>query len=308
MQNEFIIRVESVSKIFKKKNIIINALDLVSLKIKKGEIFALIGPNGAGKTTLIKLMLNFIFPTKGNIFIHNYSVSSKASRKYLGYVPEEIKFPFKFSAFSFLKQFVRVSGSELISPKEHILYLLHKLNLKESTHSINNFSKGMKKRLSIAYALLTNPDILILDEPTDGLDPMERKTIMNMILDFKSNGGTVFLCSHILTEVEKLCDKFAIIQKGKIIYEGIKEEFEYNGFQVKFINQNYDNTISNIINRFVIEYDGHEGKAFALNETELSELLLALAQNKFTVTEIISKKDSLESIYFNYLKDKGEKR
>jgi len=307
MQNEFIIRVESVSKIFKKKNIIINALDLVSLKIKKGEIFALIGPNGAGKTTLIKLMLNFIFPTKGNIFIHNYSVSSKASRKYLGYVPEEIKFPFKISAFSFLKQSVRISGSELISPKEHILYLLNKLNLKESKHTINNFSKGMKKRLSIANALLTNPDILILDEPTDGLDPMERKTIMNMILDFKSNGGTVFLCSHILTEVEKLCDKFAIIKKGKIIYEGIKEEFEYNGFQVKFIKQNYDNTISNIINRFVIEYDGHEGKAFVRNETELSDLLLSLAQNKFTVTEIISKKDSLESIYFNYLKDKGEK-
>ena len=193
------------------------ALKEVSLQVAAGEVFGLLGPNGAGKTTLIKVLLGILHPTSGVAEVLKEPAGSKAARRKIGYLPENLVFPRHHtgrSALYFYGRLSEMSDSE-IAKREDELFTLVSLKGREN-EAVRRYSKGMRQRLGLAQAMLHDPDLLILDEPTDGLDPMGRSQIRDVLDNLKKRGKTVFLNSHILQEVELICDRVAIMAKGQL--------------------------------------------------------------------------------------------
>ncbi len=200
---------------FKKKNIA--ALEKVSLQVNAGEVFGLLGPNGAGKTTFIKLLLSIAHPTSGSAELFGLPLGARALREKCGYLPESHQYPGFLTGLDTLIFFGRLNGlrqSEL-KPKAHAL--LETVGLTQWAHvKTKRYSKGMLQRLGLAQALINDPQILFLDEPTDGVDPIGRKEIRDLLISLKEKGTTIFLNSHLLSEVEMISDRVAILNKGKI--------------------------------------------------------------------------------------------
>ncbi|MCY2973454.1 MAG: ABC transporter ATP-binding protein [Planctomycetota bacterium] len=195
----------------------LKALDNVAISVARGEVFALLGPNGAGKTTLIKLLLGILRPTSGNATVLQQPAGSLAARMKIGYLPENLVFPKHLTGIGALYFYGRLSRLTESKMKATIPGLLDLVGLSDrETESVRKYSKGMRQRLGLAQALLHKPEILVLDEPTDGLDPLGRSQIRDLIDTLKSQGKTIFLNSHILQEVELICDRVAIMAKGKL--------------------------------------------------------------------------------------------
>ncbi len=209
-----------ISKLVKKYdgNTIINNLNL---EIKTGSIFGFLGPNGAGKTTTIKMLVDITSPTAGVITIDN----KKIDKNIIGYMPEDPYFYDHLSAKEFLNF---VAG--FFKVHQNIDELLKLVNLEQAKNKkIGNFSKGMKQRLGLAQALINDPKYLFLDEPLDGLDPIGRLEFKEIILQLKKENKTIFFNSHILSDVEEICDKIGVLNKGKLIYSGDLKTFCKNG-------------------------------------------------------------------------------
>lgn len=197
------------------------ALNNLTLTIEHGEVFGFLGPNGAGKSTTIKLLLDFIRPDHGEIHVKNAVVGRDNYLDYIGYLPEIPCFYENLTAAEVLNFSGRVSGlnKEVLDSRSHDI--LKRLKLDHArTWQIRTFSKGMKQRLGFAVALIHDPEIVILDEPMSGLDPMGRHLITDVILELKERGKTVFFSSHILSDVEKLCNRIAILNKGNTLFAG----------------------------------------------------------------------------------------
>ncbi len=197
----------------------------ISFNVKKGEIFGFLGPNGAGKSTSIKLLLNFIQPSSGSIYINDIMVGKNNFQHLIGYLPETPCFYENLTGFETLVFAGKTSGMKKQSIKDAAKQILDQLDLSSAgSNLIKTYSKGMKQRLGIATALIHDPQIFIFDEPMSGLDPMGRKLITDVILDLGKRGKTVFFSSHILSDIEKLCDRIGILNRGKLLYSGsIKE-------------------------------------------------------------------------------------
>lgn len=213
------IKMEAISKEFKlgiraKR---VKALEDITLEIHKGEVFGFLGPNGAGKSTAIKILLNLIFPDKGSASIMGRNVSDKTVRTFVGYLPENPYFYDYLTAEELLWFGGRSSGLNRETIAKRSEALLHKINLQNAKkRPLRAYSKGMVQRAGLALALIHDPEVVILDEPMSGLDPIGRKMVGDLILDLKSLGKTVFFSSHILTDVERFCDRIGIIVSGRL--------------------------------------------------------------------------------------------
>jgi ABC-2 type transport system ATP-binding protein len=213
----------------------IRALNGVSLSVDKGEIFGLLGQNGAGKTTLVKILLGILKPTEGSAQLLGEPVGRVGIRKHVGYLPEDHRFPDYHTGASLLDFYGSLLEMPSAKKRQRIPEALEMVGLKGRMHfKIRTYSKGMKQRLGIAQALMHEPDVIFLDEPTDGVDPVGRKEIRGMMQDLKQRGVTMFLNSHLLGEVELICDRVAILDRGdRIRYGTIKELTQQKGtFQV----------------------------------------------------------------------------
>lgn len=207
----YVIETMGLTKYYGKNRGIID----VDLKVKEGEIFGFIGPNGSGKSTLIRTLLNLLYPTSGGGFIFERDIvtDSKTIKESIGYVPSEIKYygqSYVKEILEYVKSFKKDATSEQIDRLADLLDIDRKKKISE-------LSLGNKKKVAIAQALLGNPKLLILDEPTNGLDPLMQKILFDILNDYRKNGNTVFLSSHNLIEVGNLCDRVSIIKEGKII-------------------------------------------------------------------------------------------
>jgi ABC-2 type transport system ATP-binding protein len=193
------------------------ALRNVSLSVKRGEVFGLLGPNGAGKTTLIKILLGILHPNHGSATVLDMEAGSMAARRKIGYLPENLVFPRHHTGRSALYFYGRMSemSNAAIASRERELFDLVSLSGREH-EPVRRYSKGMRQRLGLAQAMLHDPDLMIFDEPTDGLDPMGRSQIRDVLYQLKQRGKTVFLNSHILQEVELICDRVAIMAHGQL--------------------------------------------------------------------------------------------
>ena len=199
----------------------IEALQGVSLGVEKGEIFGLLGQNGAGKTTLVKILLGIGKRTSGDAQLLGQSVGTAAVRKRVGYLPEDHHFPDYHTGQSLLDFYGALLEVPRSVRRQRIPEVLQLVGLKgRMDYKLRTYSKGMKQRVGIAQAILHNPEVIFLDEPTDGVDPVGRREIRGILQELKSQGKTIFINSHLLSEVELICDRVAILQSGEMIKEG----------------------------------------------------------------------------------------
>ncbi len=201
------------------------ALKGISLEVRPGEIFGLLGPNGAGKTTFIKILLGIIRRSGGEAMLLGHSAGSSAGRRRVGYLPENLRIPRHLNARTALEYYGGLSNMSPAQVRTRREELLTSVGLADrAKDSVRKYSKGMLQRLGLAQALLHDPDLLILDEPTYGLDPRGRAHVRSLLAEIKSQGKTIFLNSHILQEVELVCDRVAILDLGVLRYVGPVQE------------------------------------------------------------------------------------
>jgi ABC-2 type transport system ATP-binding protein len=213
------ISIKKISKEFREgiRGKRVKALEDLDLEITKGEVFGFLGPNGAGKSTAIKILLNLIYPDKGNASIMDKDVADKEVRRYVGYLPENPYFYDYLTAEELLWFGGKTSGLNKQKLHERSEFLLNKVNLYHAKkRPLRTYSKGMVQRAGLALALVHDPEVVILDEPMSGLDPIGRKMVGDLILELKSQGKTVFFSSHILTDIERFCDRVGIIIDGRL--------------------------------------------------------------------------------------------
>lgn len=194
------------------------ALHDLDLRVEPGEVFGLLGPNGAGKTTTLKILLRLIFPTSGSASILGRPLDDMGMHRRLGYLPENPYFYDHLTPEEFLNYvgtLFGISGPEL---RKRASQLLQRVGLEESRDvPLRKFSKGMVQRLGIAQALINNPELIILDEPMSGLDPIGRREVRDLILELREEGKTVLFSTHILSDAESLCDRVAILDRGRLL-------------------------------------------------------------------------------------------
>jgi ABC-2 type transport system ATP-binding protein len=201
------------------------ALTGLTLSIFSHEVFGCIGPNGAGKSTTIKLLLDLIRPDSGSITINGQPTSNESSRTRVGYLPESPYIYDFLTASEYLAYAGRLSGMSPATIKLRSQELLAKLKLDQAANRrISGYSKGMQQRTAIAAALIHDPELVVLDEPMSGLDPLGRKLIFDLIAELKQQGKTVFISSHVLSDIERLCDRVGIIVQGSLRYQGAVSE------------------------------------------------------------------------------------
>ena len=203
----------------------VEAVSGLSLDVRRGEIFGLVGPNGAGKTTTMKMVLQLIFPTKGKITLFGAPANDARTRVRLGYLPENPYIYGYLKPMEFLDLCGRLCDMDRQSRKRRSEELIARLGLSHAVdRAIGKFSKGMMQRMGVCQALLHNPELLVLDEPFSGLDPIGRKEIRELILEQRALGKTVIITSHVLHDVEAMADRVAIIQRGKLMAYGTLAE------------------------------------------------------------------------------------
>lgn len=281
----------------------VRALDQLSLTIKKGEFFGLLGPNGAGKTTTIRLLTGLTQPTSGSIFIDGVDVVKNPLfiTTLSGVVFEHQNTYNEMTVWQNLRLFARIYriGNDRIEE------LLNQMELgPHKKKKAKHLSKGLKQRLLIARALLHDPEILFLDEPTEGLDPVFAESIRSFIADMNKRGKTILLTTHYMTEAEQLCDRVAIINQGKLIelsdIQSLKDKY-ISEYQVKI--RSSDSQIADLLK----EYDVTVGKneyTVRIEKRKASEILKLIAEkgNMETVEELFMSKPSLETIYIKLIK------
>src|SRR3989449_10397126 len=213
----------SVAKIFRRRwsRREVRALQDVSFTVEPGSIFGLLGPNGAGKTTLVKIALTIAYPDEGEIRVLGESVRNRSVLKRVGYLPENPRFPAHLTAWQVLRLYGSLSGANIRQVDKNAAKWLDRLDLGGWRDvRVSKFSKGMNERLALAQALVHDPEFIFLDEPTDGLDPLGRREVRAICRELAAEGKTIFVNSHILAEIELVCDRIALMKSGEIIEQG----------------------------------------------------------------------------------------
>jgi ABC-2 type transport system ATP-binding protein len=212
------------------------ALDRLSLEIEPGEVFGFLGPNGAGKTTTLKLLMQLIFPSSGRAEILGKPVGHVATRQRIGYLPENPYFYDNLTAEELLSYFAELFGYQAEERRRRVTALLDRVGIgAERRLQLRKFSKGMVQRVGLAQALLNDPEVVFLDEPMSGLDPLGRRDVRSLILQLRDQGRTIFFSSHILADAEALCGRVAVVAGGRLAAAGRLTDmlaFEVRGWEL----------------------------------------------------------------------------
>ena len=216
---EIVIEARNLSKVYRdfwgrQK---VRALKALDLQVHRGEIFGLLGPNGSGKTTTMKLLLGLLFPTEGEAFVLGQKASDVAKNERIGYLPEETDLYRFLNADETLDFYGRLFNMPAKVRRERIEHLIQMVGLGFARHrQVKEYSKGMKRRIGLAQALINDPELIVLDEPTTGLDPIGCRDMKKLILNLRAEGKTVLMCSHLLPDVQDVCDRIAILNQGEV--------------------------------------------------------------------------------------------
>jgi ABC-2 type transport system ATP-binding protein len=286
------------------------SLDHLSLQVEQGEVFGFLGPNGAGKTTTLKLLLNLIFPTSGEARILGRPPGDVGAKRRLGYLPENPYFYDYLTAEELLTYFGGLHGLSGVERRRRVSALLDDVGIgAERRLQLRKFSKGMLQRIGIAQALLNEPDLVILDEPMSGLDPLGRRDVRKLILRLRDRGCTVFFSSHVLSDAETLCGRVAILAKGRLAATGKLSDilaFGVHGWEL-VIADVPDEVIERHKNRIVRALPIGNGR-FALElpvETPPQQLLADLIAEGGRLVSLNPLRETLEDFFVEKVEPKA---
>jgi ABC-2 type transport system ATP-binding protein len=299
----------SLSKVY--RNGILNrnpvsALEDFSLEVQSGQIFSLLGPNGAGKTTFIKILLSLAHPTSGSASILGEQLPSVRVRSRIGYLPENHRYPGYLTGEQVLRLFGRLSGVPHSTIETRITPLMQMVGMDQwKTMKVKKYSKGMLQRVGLAQALINEPEAIFLDEPTDGVDPVGRKEIRDILRNLKNQGKTIFLNSHLLSEVELVSDRVAILNKGKLLKTGTVDELTTAGsqYQIGFVPPLPEALrIEAAALVLPVSYGPDQLTAELKTTQELNRLIDLLRKHGVEITSIVRQRSTLEESFLSLLK------
>jgi ABC-2 type transport system ATP-binding protein len=287
----------------------VKALNELTLDIKRGETLAIIGPNGSGKTTTLKLLLGLIYPTYGKASILGEDISDMKARDKVGYLPEEPYFYDCFTGSELLDYYGKLFGLPSKVRRQRIAELLALVGLSERGQTpLREYSKGMRQRAGLAQALVNDPDILILDEPTSGLDPEGAYQMRRLIRELKQRGKTILLCSHFLAQVEDLCDRVAILNKGELRACGGLEELVGETRLIRVLASCPNPAAAAELRPMVDALEEKDNRLVLELQTEsrLYPLIDCLKSHQGQILEIVRPRPSLEDLFIKLLQEGKE--
>ena len=281
MSEETVIQTRALAKVYRdfwgrQK---VRALKSLDLEVHKGEVFGLLGPNGSGKTTTIKLVLGLLFPTEGEALVFGKSATDVAKNERIGYLPEE-SYLYRFlNAEETLDFYARLFDMAPEVRQERVDALIKQVGLDTARkRQLQEYSKGMTRRIGLAQALINDPDLILLDEPTSGLDPIGTREMKDMILRLKEEGKTIVMCSHLLADVQDVCDRIAILHQGELKELGRVETLlkvaDVTQIRGKGLSDDCQNEIRDVIAK-------HQGELLEMGNptTTLEELFLSIVRD-----------------------------
>lgn len=258
----------------------------INFKVKHGVIHGFIGPNGSGKTTTIKALIGAYIATNGEILINGFKAGTEKANALIGYIPERASFPKHLNSIDYLTSMAHISGVKYKVARERAMQILEALDLKsQAKRKPITFSSGMQKKILLAQSLLTDPSILILDEPAANLDPSARHELFDQLISLREQGKTIFISSHILAELERLVDEITFIYYGEMLYSGSVEEFNKRSHSV-FIRTNDANKLTSFLKKYKYQYEGdlnNEIKILNINDEKSQILYRQLAQDNINI-------------------------
>ena len=283
----------------------ITALDGIDFKVGEGELFGLLGPNGAGKTTTVKILLGLTHATEGSATVCGLPVRDPESRRHVGYLPEGHKIPNYLTARQALSIFGRMSGMDSATIAKRIPLLLDRVRMGQwADVRIKKVSKGMTQRLGLACALIHAPKVLLLDEPTDGVDPVGRREIRDLLREEAKNGTTVLLNSHLLSEIEMTCDRVAVLRHGKVAAFGSVEELTRKGESYKMVATPIDESLVATFRETgagVERVNGH--MVLSVDDVQhLNALVDRLRARGGVLTELTPVRSTLEDVFVDLIR------
>jgi ABC-2 type transport system ATP-binding protein len=272
----------------------------LTLQVNQGEVFGFLGPNGAGKTTSIKMLLGLIYPTSGSAALLGSPMGDRQVRSRIGFLPEHFRFHDWLTAGEFLTLHGRLYGMPEEKIKGKSRELLELLGLTAfGGKQLKTFSKGMLQRIGIAQALLNDPDLIFLDEPTSGLDPVGRRLVRDIIHEQRAKGTTVFINSHLLSEIEVTCDRVAFIKHGEVL-KVIELDQEMDGqFSLMVRGRNFSRHVIEVLTKLgsEIRVDDNNLSMVVSDESFLPEINRFLVENNVEVFSFIPQRISLEDMF-----------
>ena len=277
------------------------ALDGVSLEVGRGTIFGLLGPNGAGKTTLIKILMGLVPGWEGEARVLGRPVGDAAARARIGFLPEAHRLPGYLTGRQVLRLFAMLSGRERAWVDERIPDWLARVGMSaDADRKVREYSKGMQQRIGLAQALIHEPELVFLDEPTDGVDPLGRAAVREIVAGLRARSVTVFINSHLLMEVERMCDRVVVVDRGKILREGTVAELTPRtgrfAFEVEPLPAELERLLAGLGRELVRSERGFE---LALAPEELDQVVDRLRAARVSIRSLQPGKLSLEDAFID---------
>jgi len=302
---EIAIETENLTKLYGSKP----GCEQICLSVAGGQIFGFLGPNGAGKSTLVKMLTGLLLPTSGSARLFGRPPGNPAARRRIGFLPENFRYQDWLTGRELLD--FHASLCRLSGPERHrrIPAVLEMTGLTgREGQRIRTYSKGMQQRIGLACALLAGPDLLFLDEPTSALDPLGRREVREIILSLKQAGKTVFLNSHLLSEVEMICDRVAIIRKGRIAAEGpldrlLDGEMEVD-VEVAGRTPELDKALQEVA--LAVNWSGEKGKITIKNKQDVARLAELIVLNGGRLHALTPRHRSLEDLFVDLVQEEGD--
>jgi len=285
-------------------------VDHLDLQVPGGTVFGFLGPNGAGKTTTIQMLIGNVYPTAGKAWVLGYPAGSIHAKRRLGFLPEKFQFHDFLTAEEFLRLHGRLARMDSATLNRRIEEVLELVGLTERRKSkIREFSKGMQQRIGLAQAILHDPELVILDEPTSALDPLGRRRVREVIQYLKQQGKTVFLNSHLLSEVERSCDYVAILHRGRVVKQGTLDELLVNRSVVTLELRQITSAVLDALRRVarrVQPIDERRIVAEVEQESQIPALARAVVLAEGELMGMQAQRESLEDLFIQVVAEEGK--
>jgi ABC-2 type transport system ATP-binding protein len=274
----------------------INVVHDLNLQVERGEIFGFLGPNGAGKTTTIKILLGIIYQSSGEAFVLDKEAGDIEAHRKLSYLPEKPYYYEHMTGLEIMEFYASLFG---IRDRALCERLLERVNLaNDKNRAISQYSKGMQQRVGLAQSLLNEPDLIFLDEPTGGLDPIAHIEVRDLILQFREEGKTVFISSHELSDVERICDRVAIINKGEVVQQGSLDTLLAGG-RLEVTASGVDQAFADSLKQedYIVSHSGDRLILDMPDTGDINNVLQGVLAKKGTVVSVVPRRKRLEDLF-----------